>query len=80
MATPSEKLSNENDDDLLIGYIIESAIRATKRAYEEARKTNIPVYFSEGEILYSIDSKGNKKYIKEIKKPTEKYPSQFKLT
>ena len=72
-------LSKDKEDGILIGGLLGAAISATKQANQEARKTNIPVYIEENGNIIAIDSSGNKALIKNLEKPTEKFPEQFKL-
>lgn len=72
-------LSKDTEDGVVIGGLLGAAISATLKANEAARKTNIPVYVEENGKLYAIDFNGNKKFIKHIAKPSEKFPEQFKL-
>lgn len=73
-------LSNDKEEGKIIGRLLEAAISATKKANEEARKTNVPVYFEENGKVFAIDSIGNKKFIKNLEKPSKQFPIQFKLT
>lgn len=72
-------LSKDKEEGAVIGGLLGAAILATIRANEEAQKTNVPVYVEEDGKLYEIISSREKRFIKNLKKPTRSLPEQFKL-
>ena len=73
-------LSKDKDEGAVIGALLGVAFSSTRRANEEAQKTNVPVYVEEAGKLYAIYPGGDKRFIKVIKKPTTKYPNRLKLS
>lgn len=72
-------LSKDKEDGALLGAIVGAAVSATLKANEDALKTNLPVYVEEDGKLYEIDSTGNKRFVKELKKTNFQMSEQFKL-
>ncbi len=72
-------LSKNKDQGSALGAIAGAALLATFKANENAQKTNVPVLVEENNIIYEINSKGEKKFIKVIEKPTHQVPEHFKL-
>jgi uncharacterized membrane protein YebE (DUF533 family) len=72
-------LSNGKKETTRIGALAGAAILATLRANENAKKTNVPVYIEENNIIYEVNSKGEKKFIKMIEKSTHPVPLHYKL-
>lgn len=72
-------LSKDKEEGIMIGGLLGAAISATMQANQEARKTNIPVYVKENGQIFAVDSSGNKVFIKNLEKPSEKFPERFKL-
>lgn len=78
-ATLGAFLSKDKEEGALIGALLGAAIAATKRANQEAKKTNVPLLEEENGRLYELLPSGEKRFIRNIKKPTLNLPSQFKL-
>ncbi len=72
-------LSKDKEEGTMIGALLGAAISATLRANSAAHQTKIPVYVEEEGKLYAISANGKKKFIKNISKPTEIYPTEFTL-
>ncbi len=72
-------LSKDKEDGAVLGAILGAAVSATLKANEEARKTNLPVYVEEDGKLYEIDPRGNKRFVKDLKKNNSQFDEQFKL-
>lgn len=72
-------LSKDKEEGAIIGSLLGAAFSATLKANEEARQTNVPVYVEEDGKLYEISSTGDKRFIKNIKKPAIDWPLRFKL-
>ena len=77
-ATLGAILTNKNDGSA-IGAIAGAAILATLKASENAQKTNIPVLIEENNVIYEVNSNGEKKVIRKITKSSTAIPGQFKL-
>jgi outer membrane lipoprotein SlyB len=60
----------------LAGTVILSALKAN----ENAQKTNMPLVVEEDNVLYEVNAKGEKRFIKNILKPTIIIPNKFKLS
>ena len=73
-------LSKDKEDGALLGAILGSAISATFEANKEAHKTNVPFYVEEGGKLYLVNTtRGQKQFIKNIKRNPVQFPEKFKL-
>ncbi len=72
-------LSKDKEEGAVIGGLLGAAIFATLRANEEAQKTNVPVYVEEEGKLYEITSSREKRFVRELKKPSRNLPERFKL-
>lgn len=72
-------LSKDKEEGTIVGALLGAAISATLKANKAARKTKIPVYVEENGKLYAISANGKKKFIKDISKPVETFPSEFTL-
>lgn len=78
-ATLGALLSKNKEEGAAIGALAGAVILATYKANERAQKTNLPVYVEEDGNLYVIESGGEKRFIKNIPKPTISFPEHFKL-
>ncbi len=72
-------LSKDKEEGAVIGALLGAAIAATAKASEDAKKTTIPQLIKEGENLYEVNAKGEKRFIKKLKKNMTPLPLQFKL-
>jgi gas vesicle protein len=72
-------LSKDKEEGAVIGALLGAAISATIKANEAAKKTNVPIYVEENGKLYEISSFGEKRFVKNIKKPSQGLPDSFKL-
>ena len=72
-------LSKDKEEGAIIGALLGAAMSATLKANEEAQRTNVPVYVEENGKLYEISPSREKRFIKNIKKPSRGLPDQFKL-
>ena len=62
-----------------IGALAGAVILASSRAYEKARKTNVPVLVQENGELFEIAKDGTKRFLKKIPKSTKRIPKRFNL-
>lgn len=72
-------LMRDREEGAVIGALLGAAISATLKANEEAQKTNVPVYVEENGKLYEIGSSTEKRFVKNLKKPSRTLPERFKL-
>ena len=72
-------ISEKSEDGAILGAIAGAVLIATHKANVAAQKTNVPVYVEESGTLYEIMPGGEKRFIKEIKKPARTLPEFFKL-
>ena len=72
-------LSNNTKEEKTLGAIAGAAILASYKANEKAQKSNIPYYIEEEGILFEVNSKGEKKFIKSIVRPATILGDHFKL-
>jgi hypothetical protein len=72
-------LSKDKEEGAVIGALLGAAFSATLKASKEARNSNVPVFVEEDGKLYEINPSGEKRFIREIKKPSLNLPNQFKL-
>lgn len=72
-------LSGNKSKETILGALAGSAILATFKAFEQAKKTEVPVCVEEDGIIYEIQPGGEKKIIKKIDKPSGEIPEKFKL-
>ncbi len=72
-------LSKNKNNGGTIGALAGAVILATYRANENAQKTNIPVFIEENGIVYEVNSKGEKKFIKKIQESRKPVPEKFQL-
>ena len=73
-------LSKDKEEGAVIGALLGAAIAATVKASEDAKKTNVPQLVEENGKLYEINSTGDKRFLKEIKKNKIQLPEHFKLS
>jgi hypothetical protein len=62
-----------------LGVLAGSVILATLKANENAQKSNVPFLIEEDNVIYEINSSGEKKFVKVIPKQTDYLPERFKL-
>jgi len=72
-------LTNKKDGGAL-GALAGSVILASYKANELAQKSSVPVLVEENNIIYEVNSKGDKKFIKRIPKRKTYLPDHFKLS
>ena len=72
-------LLSGNKKDVGVGVLAGAAFFAALKANEVALKSNVPVLVEEKGVIYEMNSKGEKKFIKRIEKLPYKVPSHFKL-
>jgi hypothetical protein len=72
-------LLKDKEEGAIIGGLLGAAISATIKASEEAQKTDVPIYVEEEGKLYKISPPRKKRFIRNLKKPTQNLPDQFKL-
>jgi hypothetical protein len=72
-------LSKDKEEGAAIGALVGAAISATVRANADAQKTNVPLYIEENSKLFEVHASGERRFIKDLKKPTQQFPGQFKL-
>lgn len=72
-------LLKDKEEGAWIGGVIGAIIASTTKANQEAQNTNIPVYVEENGKLYAVSASGQKKFIKQIAKPTAQFPDKFEL-
>jgi len=72
-------LLKNKEEGMTLGALAGAAILATFKANEQAKKTNVSLYFEEDGKLYEQRSGGLKKFIKTIEKPKVKLPDTFIL-
>ena len=69
----------KDNEDSEFGFIISAAISSTIKANEEVMNSNITIFVEEGAKLFAISPNGKKSFVKDILKPTIRFPQQFKL-
>ena len=72
-------LSKKSGEGSVLGAIAGAAILATFKANEKARQTHVPLLVEENNALYEIKADGSKRFIKNIEKPAQQLPPNFKL-
>lgn len=73
-------ISNKNNGSgAITGALAGAAILGTFRANERAQKSSTPVLVEEDNVIYEINSKGEKKFVKNIPKPDRTIPSTYTL-
>lgn len=73
------KLINEDYEDSNPGVIARTVLHASLKAFENAKKTNVPLLIKEGDFLYEIKSDGSKKIIKTFPKSIKHHPKKITL-
>jgi hypothetical protein len=73
----SEK-KNEGEGAAL-GALAGAVVLATFKASEQAKQTNLPMYFVENGYLYQVQPGGTKKLIRQIHKPSTTVQEHFRL-
>ena len=59
-------LSKDKDEGAIIGALLGAAFAATHNANEEAKKTKLPLKFTENGKLYELLPSGEKRFIKNV--------------
>lgn len=73
-------ISNKKDGSgALTGALAGAAILGTFKANERAQKSNTPILVEEDNVIYEINSKGEKKIFKEIPRSGKIVPRNYKL-
>lgn len=72
-------LSDNEKEGATIGAIAGAVIFATFKANEEAKKTKVPFYVQENNVLYKIDADGKKHFVRNVETPKYKLNKRFKL-
>lgn len=74
-------ISNKNrtSEGAILGAIAGAAILATYKANEQAKQTNVPMYFVENGNLYQRQQDDSVKFIREISKPSIPLQEHFTL-
>lgn len=72
-------LSKDKEEGAVIGALLGAAFSATLKASEEAQKTNVPVFVEEDGKLYEVVSSRERRFIRNLKKPSRHLPEQLKL-
>jgi hypothetical protein len=65
--------------DKTLGALAGAVILATYKANQEAKKTHLPICVEENGKLYEMQPDGEKKFIKDIPKPTPPLHRYFRL-
>ena len=71
--------SNRNGNGAGIGALAGAVLLATLKANERAQKSSVPVLIEEDNIIYEVNSKGEKKFVREIPKRSKTLPEKYKL-
>lgn len=79
-ATIGDVLSKDKEDGAIIGALVGVAIAATTKASEDAKKTKVTHLVEEEGELYEVNSSGEKRFIRKLRKATTHLPVQFKLS
>lgn len=74
-----ERLISDQEDGEMECTIIYSAIFSTHIAFQEAKKTQLPLLFTENEKLYQLTPSGEKQFIKDLPRSNRKWNAQFNL-
>jgi hypothetical protein len=69
---------NKNGGETL-GAIAGAVLLATFKAYENAKKTNLPVYIEKDGTVYETNASGETKFIKRIQEFNKIIPKNFQL-
>ncbi len=72
-------IADDKQEGASIGAIAGAVILATLKANEAAKKTKVPFYIQENNILYLITPDGEKHFVREITKPFTHLPQHFIL-
>lgn len=62
------QIVTEDFEDNTLSVIAGAALQASFEAYENAKKTNLPLVMKEGDFLYEVNSDGEKKLLKSFPK------------
>ena len=71
--------SNRNGNGAGIGALAGAVLLATLKANERAQKSSVSVLIEEDNIIYEVNSKGEKKFVREIPKSEKTLPEKYKL-
>jgi hypothetical protein len=72
-------LSKNKEEGATLGALIGAAILGTYKANEKASETHVPMVIEENGKLYQIHADGNKKFLRNLEKPSIKLQEYFKL-
>ena len=72
-------LVTQKKESSLLGAVAGAAILASLSANKKALKSKVPMLIEEGNSIYQITSKGEKKFVKKILKLNQTLPANFKL-
>jgi gas vesicle protein len=72
-------LSKDKEESAITGALLGAAFSATFIANQEAKKTNQPVLITENGKLFRQLPSGEKQFVKELPKSTQKWEEHFKL-
>ena len=72
-------LKNNRGESTVLGAIAATALLASVKANERAKKTEIPLVIEEDHALYRIYADGSRKFLKNLPKPEGSLPKKFTL-
>lgn len=72
-------LSKDKEEGALAGALLGAAIAATAQASEAAKNSKVPFLLEEQGKLYEVQPSGEKRFVKNISKPSRQLPDTFKL-
>lgn len=73
------KIVSYDYEDSDTAIVAGAALEASHEAYENAKRTNLPLVMKEGDFLNEISSDGSKKVIKSFAKNVKHFPKKFIL-
>lgn len=72
-------ISDDKQEGGTIGAIAGAVIFAALKANEEAKKTHVPFYIQENNVLYQIQPDGSKLFVRNIERSKTKLMEHFIL-
>ena len=72
-------ITDDSQEGAIVGAIAGMALFATFKANNDAKKTQVPFFEQQNNVLYRIDANGEKHFFKMIEKSTVKLEKQFIL-